>query len=78
MLILHFKGFPHTDTYQGPGVCVKAGENVEVTEEQAAYLVETFGEFFEAVGSAVAAPKKARAVKSPTKRRAVSKSKADK
>ena len=70
MPILHFKGFPHTDTYNGPSVSVKAGDKVEVSKEKADYLLETFGSVFEAVGSAVAAPKKSRAVKSPTKRAA--------
>ena len=73
MPILHFKGFPHTDTYNGPSVSVKAGDKVEVSKAKADYLLETFGSVFEAVGSAVAAPKKSRAVKSPTKKRAASK-----
>ena len=75
MPTLKFKGYPHMDQYNGPGVRVKAGEEVEVTAEQSAYLLETFGDAFEPVGSAVAAPKKSRAVKSPTKRGGASKAK---
>ena len=73
MPILLFKGFPHMDLYNGPDVSVKAGEKVEVSKERADYLLESFGDVFEAVGSAVAAPKKSRAVKSPTKRGGASK-----
>ena len=75
MPTLLFKGYPHMDQYNDPNVSVKAGEEVEVTTDQAAYLLETFSEAFEAVGSAVAAPKKSRAVKSPTKRGGASKAK---
>ena len=75
MPTLLFKGYPHMDQYNGPGVSVKAGEEVEVTAAQAAYLLESFGDAFEAVGSAVAAPKKSRAVKSPNKRGGASKAK---
>ena len=73
MPILLFKGFPHLKVYNGPGVFVEAGKECEVSDEKAAYLLETFGDAFEPVGSAVAKPKKSRAVKSPAKKRAASK-----
>ena len=77
MPILLFKGFPHTDYYSDPGDSVKAGDKVEVSTARAAELLELFGDAFEAVGSAVSKPKKSRAVKSPAKRGAASKAKAD-
>lgn len=77
MPTLLFKGFPHMNYYNGPDVSVKAGEKVEVSKERAAYLLESFGDAFEAVGSAVAAPTKSRAVKSPTKRGGASKAKGE-
>ena len=78
MPILHFKGSKSLSHYNGPGVSVKVGDKVEVSDEKASYLLESFGDAFEAVGSAVSKPKKSRAVKSPAKRGAASKaSKAD-
>jgi len=50
----------------------------EVSEEDATYLVDTFGDAFEAVGSAPSKPAKTRAVKSPTKRRTAAKKPAPK
>jgi len=73
MPTLLFKGYPHMDQYNGPGVSVKAGEEVEVTAAQADYLLESFGDAFEVVGSAPAKPSKDRSVKSPTKRRSSTK-----
>ena len=70
MPILLFKGFAHTDQYNGPiGRFIK-GQEREVSDKDAAYLLGTFGDAFEAVGSAPSKPAKTRAVKSPTKRRA--------
>jgi hypothetical protein len=78
MQTLRFKGFPHTGVYRGPLGTWKKGEQHEVSEEGAAYLLETFGEAFEAVGSAPAKPANTRAVKSPVKRRSTAKPKATK
>ena len=78
MPTLQFKGFPQRDYYNGPLTgFIKAGDKVEVDAEGAAYLVESFGDAFAPVGSAVSKPKKSRAVKSPAKRGAASKAKAD-
>lgn len=73
MPTLKFKGFSHTATYNGPSGSWKAGEEKEVDQADADRLMEDFSEYFEPVGSAVAAPKKSRAVKSPTKRGGASK-----
>ena len=70
MPILQFKGFAHTDLYNGPIGRFTKGQEREVSDKDAAYLRETFGDAFEAVGSAPSKPAKTRAVKSPTKRRA--------
>jgi hypothetical protein len=70
MPVLKFKGFPHSDHYNGPAGLFVTGQEQEVSGSDAAYLLETFGEAFEAVGSAPSKPSKTRAVKSPTKRRA--------
>ena len=70
MPILRFKGFAHTPVYRGPSGLWGVGDQREVEAAEAARLLETFGEAFEAVGSAPSKPTKARAVKSPTKRRA--------
>lgn len=79
MPTLKFKGFSHTATYNGPSGSWKAGDEKEVSQADADRLMEDFSEYFEPVGSAVAAPKKTRAVKSPTKRGGASKvKKADK
>jgi len=78
MPTLKFRGFSHTAAYNGTSGSWKAGDEKKVSQADADRLLADFSEYFEAVGSAVAAPKKSRAVKSPTKRRAVSKSKADK
>ena len=79
MPTLKFKGFSHTATYNGPSGSWNAGEEKEVNQADADRLLEDFSEYFEPVGSAVAAPKKSRAVKSPTKRGGASKvKKADK
>ena len=79
MPTLKFKGFSHTATYNGPSGAWSAGDEKEVSQADADRLLEDFSEYFEAVGSAVAAPKKTRAVKSPTKRGGASKvKKADK
>ena len=75
MPTLKFKGFSHTATYNGPSGSWKAGDEKEVSKADADRLLEDFSEYFEAVGSAVAAPKKPRAVKSPTKRGGASKTK---
>jgi hypothetical protein len=72
MPILKFKGFPHCDHYNGPSGRFVTGQEQEVSDSDAAYLLETFGDAFEAVGSAPSKPTKTRAVKSPTKRRAAS------
>jgi len=79
MPTLKFKGFSHTATYNGPSGSWNAGDEKEVSKADADRLLADFSEYFEAVGSAVAAPKKTRAVKSPTKRGGASKvKKADK
>ena len=79
MPTLKFKGFSHTATYNGPSGSWKAGDEKEVSQADADRLMKDFSEYFEPVGSAVAAPKKTRAVKSPTKRGGASKvKKADK
>tara|TARA_R100000655_G_scaffold35427_2_gene68886 strand:+ start:446 stop:685 length:240 start_codon:yes stop_codon:yes gene_type:complete len=79
MPTLKFKGFSHTATYNGPSGSWKAGDEKEVSKADADRLLEDFSEYFEPVGSAVAAPKKSRAIKSPTKRGGASKvKKADK
>ena len=75
MPTLKFKGFSHTATYSGPSGSWKAGQEKEVSKADADHLLESFSEYFEPVGSAVAAPKKSRAVKSPTKRGGASKAK---
>ena len=64
MPTLQFKGFPQRDYYNGPLTgFIKAGDKVEVDAEGAAYLVESFGDAFEPVGSAVSKPKKSRSRK---------------
>lgn len=75
MPTLKFKGFAHTAVYRGPSGTWQAGDENEVTDEEAERLLADFGAVFEAVGSAVAAPKKSRSVKSPTKRSGASKAK---
>ena len=75
MPTLKFKGFSHTATYNGPSGSWNAGDEKEVSKADAARLLEDFSEYFESVGSAVAAPKKSRAVQSPTKRGGASKAK---
>ena len=75
MQTLKFKGFSHTATYNGPSGSWEAGDEKEVNQADAERLLEDFSEYFEPVGSAVAAPKKTRAVKSPTKRGGASKAK---
>ena len=75
MQTLLFKGFPHMSVYRGPQGTWNAGDKHEVSEEGAAYLLETFGDAFEAVGSAPAKPANTRAVKSPVKRRSTAKPK---
>jgi hypothetical protein len=75
MPTLQFKGFPHTATYQGPTGHWAPGDTKELSKADADQLVADFPGAFEAVGSAVAAPKKSRAVKSPTKRGGASKAK---
>ena len=76
MPTLKFKGFAHTAVYRGPSGTWEAGEEKEVTAQEAERLQADFCAVFEAVGSAVAAPKKSRAVKSPAKRGGASKAKA--
>ena len=76
MPTLKFKGFAHTAVYRGPSGTWEAGEEKEVTAQEAERLQADFGAGFEAVGSAVAAPKKSRAGKSPAKRGGASKAKA--
>ncbi len=79
MPTLKFKGFSHTAVYRGSTGSWSAGDEKEVSKADADRLLEDFAEYFEPVGSAVAAPKKTRAVKSPTKRGGASKvKKADK
>ena len=79
MPTLKFKGFSHTANYRGSTGSWKAGDEKEVSQADADRLMEDFSGYFEPVGSAVAAPKKSRAVKSPTKRGGASKvKKADK
>lgn len=78
MQTLLFKGFPHMSVYRGPRGTWNAGDKREVSEEDATYLLETFGDAFEAVGSAPAKPAKTRAVKSPVKRRSTAKPKGTK
>lgn len=68
MPTLRFKGFAHTEIYRGPSGSWSPGDEKEVTPEQAKQLLADYGGAFESVGSAVAKPKKSRAVKSPTKR----------
>ena len=73
MPTLKFKGFPHTAIYRGSSGVWSPGDEKEVSDAEAQRLQADFGDAFEAVGSAVAAPKKSRAVKSPTKRGGTSK-----
>ncbi len=75
MPILKFKGFPHTAIYRGSTGVWSPGDEKTVSDADAKRLQADFGDAFEAVGSAVAAPKKTRAVKSPTKRGGASKAK---
>ena len=75
MPTLKFKGFSHTAVYRGSTGSWCAGDEKEVSQADADRLMEDFSEYFEPVGSAVAAPKKSRAVKSPTKRGGASKAK---
>jgi len=70
MPTLRFKGFSHTAVYRGPSGTWEAGDEKEVTPSEAERLRGSFGDAFEPVASAVAKPKKSRAVKSPTKRTA--------
>ena len=78
MPTLLFKGFPHSDHYNGPIGKFTTGQQQEVSDKDAAYLLGTFGVAFEAVGSAPAKPTNTRAVKSPTKRRTAAKAPAPK
>ena len=73
MQTLKFKGFPHTAIYRGSTGVWSPGDEKQVSDAEAQRLQADFGDAFEAVGSAVAAPKKSRAVKSPTKRGGTSK-----
>ena len=73
MPTLKFKGFSHTAIYRGSTGVWSPGDEKEVSDAEAQRLQADFGDAFEAVGSAVAAPKKSRAVKSPTKRGGTSK-----
>tara|TARA_A100001201_G_C4014263_1_gene178586 strand:+ start:506 stop:745 length:240 start_codon:yes stop_codon:yes gene_type:complete len=75
MPTLKFKGFPHTAIYRGSTGVWSPGDEKTVSDADAQRLQADFGDAFEAVGSAVAAPKKTRAVKSPTKRGGASKAK---
>jgi hypothetical protein len=75
MPTLKFKGFAHTAVFNDPTGAWKAGDEKEVTAQEAERLQADFGASFESVGSAVAAPKKSRSVKSPTKRGGASKAK---
>jgi len=68
MPTLRFKGFAHTAVYRGPSGTWEAGDQNEVSAKDAEQLLADYGDAFESVGSAVAAPKTSRAVKSPTKR----------
>lgn len=70
MPILKFKGFPHTPVYRGPSGLWATGDEKEVEAAECERLLASFGDAFEAVGSAPSKPTKTRAVKSPTKRRA--------
>ena len=72
MPILRFKGFNHTPTYNGPTGSWSPGDEKEISAADAARLLGTFPDAFEAVGSAPSKPAKTRAVKSPTKRRSAS------
>ena len=75
MPTLKFKGFPHTAIYRGSTGVWSPGDEKTVSDADAQRLQADFGDAFEAIGSAVAAPKKTRAVKSPTKRGGASKAK---
>lgn len=75
MPTLKFKGFAHTAFLHDPTGKWKAGDEKEVSADDASRLLADFGAVFESLGSAVAAPKKSRAVKSPAKRGAASKAK---
>ena len=75
MPTLKFKGFSHTAVYRGSTGSWNAGDEKEVSQADADRIMEDFSEYFEPVGSALAAPKKTRAVKSPTKRGGASKAK---
>lgn len=48
MVRLRFLGFAHTAAYEGPSGLWQAGEVREVPEEQAAYLLRDFGQWFRA------------------------------
>lgn len=75
MPTLKFKGFAHTAVYRGRSGTWQIGDEREVTADDAERLLADFPGIFEAVGSAVAAPKKSRAVSSPAKRGGTSKAK---
>jgi len=75
MPTLRFKGFAHTAVYRGPSGSWQPGDEREVSADEAERMLADFGDAFEPVGSAVAAPKKSRAVKSPDKRGGASKAK---
>ena len=75
MPTLRFKGFAHTAVYRGPSGSWQPGDEREVSADEAERMLADFGDAFEPVGSAVAAPKKSRAVKSPAKRSGASKAK---
>ena len=78
MPILLFKGFPHSGHYNGPSGKFITGQQQEVSADAAAYLLETFGDAFEVVGSAPAKAKTDRAVKSPKRKKAAPKKDAKK
>lgn len=73
MPILRFKGFKHTNIYRGSTGEWGPGDEKNISDADAKRLQADYGDAFEPVGSAVAAPKKSRAVKSPTKRGGASK-----
>lgn len=56
MIRLRFLGFAHTAAYEGPSGRWQAGDVREVLEEQAAYLLRDFGQWFRAEPAAGSAP----------------------
>ena len=70
MPTLRFKGHPVLRVYRSRMGTWYEGDEVEVTDADADYILGSFSDLFEVVGSAPAAPAENRAVSSPKKKAA--------